>query len=48
MTRIIDSVANYFFDDIESYKDIPLTDYLWVLSLPSFGLSVLLFIALHI
>lgn len=48
MIRIIDSTVRCFFDDVESYKDIPLTDYLWILTLPSFGISVLLYLVLHI
>lgn len=48
MTRIIDSVANYLFPEVETTKEICASDWCHVLALPIFGLSVLLFVALHI
>lgn len=48
MNNLINNIVIYLFPEIKSAKEIPFTDYLWLLSLPSFGLSVLLFVALHI
>lgn len=48
MNRIIDSITNYLFPEVESHKEICKSDYIWILTLPSFGLSVLLYLSLHI
>lgn len=48
MTRIFDSVTNYLFPEVESHKEICVSDWCWLLFLPVFGSSVLLFVALHI